>query len=192
MPANPNKPIPRKRRTAKPRKKNGVSDFQKSIYIVLGVFFALLVLALGYILGGGNDDDVVEQSYKTAQEYSIGELLNDLTVIKANEETKKPKLVKKKETAIPAPKKEVPEKPVEKKPLNTKPKLSIIMDDISKQAQLDKLQALGMSITPSIFPPSELSMKSHNLAKGLEHFMVHLPMESGNAKLNKHYKTQDA
>jgi polysaccharide deacetylase 2 family uncharacterized protein YibQ len=32
-------------------------------------------------------------------------------------------------------------------------------------------------------------MTSHHLAKGLEHYMIHLPMESGSAQFNKQTKT---
>jgi polysaccharide deacetylase 2 family uncharacterized protein YibQ len=44
-------------------------------------------------------------------------------------------------------------------------------------------------MTPSIFPPSELSMTSHQLARGLKHYMIHLPMESGSRQFNSQYKT---
>jgi polysaccharide deacetylase 2 family uncharacterized protein YibQ len=70
-----------------------------------------------------------------------------------------------------------------------RPKLVIIIDDISNRRQLHRIQALGMPITPSIFPPSKLSMTSYRLARGLKHYMVHLPMESGNRQFNTQYKT---
>ncbi|TNF44073.1 MAG: divergent polysaccharide deacetylase family protein, partial [Epsilonproteobacteria bacterium] len=70
-----------------------------------------------------------------------------------------------------------------------KPRLAIIIDDVSNRSQLKKIQATGLKITPSIFPPSQRSMTSHNLAKGLEHFMIHLPMESGHAQFNTQTKT---
>jgi len=75
------------------------------------------------------------------------------------------------------------------KSLVAKPKLVIIIDDVSNRRQLKKIQALHMRITPSIFPPSERSMKSHKLARGLKHYMIHLPMESGSKQFNKQYKT---
>jgi len=70
-----------------------------------------------------------------------------------------------------------------------KPKLVIIIDDISNAKQLQQIKALNMAVTPSIFPPSKLSMQSHRLAKGLKHYMIHLPMESGNRQFNRQYKT---
>ena len=70
-----------------------------------------------------------------------------------------------------------------------KPKLVIIIDDVSTRHQLNSIQATGIKITPSIFPPSKRSMVSHHLAKGLAHYMIHLPMESGSAQFNKQTKT---
>jgi polysaccharide deacetylase 2 family uncharacterized protein YibQ len=182
------------------RRTNEMSDLRKSIVIVLGFFLLLLFLGIGYILSDEGEDnkEAQAQGYQTAKEYSIGELLNDLAIIKENEieeEAKKEVVVasatlveEKVVVAQSVPKTQTPkETPV--KETNNKPKLSIIMDDISKKRQLVKLQNLGMNITPSIFPPSELSMSSHTLAEGLEHYMIHLPMQSSSEKLNKHYKT---
>ncbi len=66
-----------------------------------------------------------------------------------------------------------------------KPKLVIIIDDVSHKRQLDTLKALPYHITPSIFPPSELSSSSNKLADHTRHFMVHLPLESGSAVMNR-------
>jgi polysaccharide deacetylase 2 family uncharacterized protein YibQ len=66
-----------------------------------------------------------------------------------------------------------------------KPKLVIIIDDISHASQLKTLKALPYRITPSIFPPSEISPTSYRLAVNLKHYMVHLPMESGSAAMNR-------
>ena len=65
------------------------------------------------------------------------------------------------------------------------PRLAIIIDDVSHKRQLDTIQALPYHITPSIFPPSELSATSNHLADALKHFMVHLPMESGSVAMNR-------
>jgi len=60
-----------------------------------------------------------------------------------------------------------------------KPRVVIIIDDVSSRKQLKRIQALPMKVTPSIFPPFQHSRSSHKLAEGLEHYMVHLPMQSG-------------
>jgi uncharacterized protein len=70
-----------------------------------------------------------------------------------------------------------------------KPKLVIIIDDVSTQSQLEQILSTGLKITPSIFPPSQRSMTSHHLAKGLKHYMIHLPMESGSTQFNTQTKT---
>ncbi|MCD6212643.1 MAG: divergent polysaccharide deacetylase family protein, partial [Sulfurovum sp.] len=68
-------------------------------------------------------------------------------------------------------------------------KLVIIIDDVHTQAQINAIKALSMKITPSIFPPYRSAPESHLLARGLKHYMVHLPMESSNVKFNTQYKT---
>jgi polysaccharide deacetylase 2 family uncharacterized protein YibQ len=66
-----------------------------------------------------------------------------------------------------------------------RPKLAIIIDDVSHKRQLDTIKSLPYHITPSIFPPSELSANSNKLADHTKHFMVHLPMESGSVAMNR-------
>jgi len=70
-----------------------------------------------------------------------------------------------------------------------KPKLAIVIDDVSSVKQMKRIKALKIKVTPSIFPPSGLSMTSHKLAIGLKHYMIHLPMESGSNQFNTQYKT---
>jgi len=71
----------------------------------------------------------------------------------------------------------------------SRPKLAIIIDDVHTRAQLDAIMALGMPVTPSIFPPYTLSPHTNKLATFAPHYMIHLPMESGNAKFNRQSKT---
>jgi len=86
-------------------------------------------------------------------------------------------------------------KTIQKEPLlsfashTKKPKLVIIIDDISSKSQIRRIRALDMKLTPSIFPPSEISMSSHKLAQGLKHYMIHLPMQSGSKRFNSQHKT---
>ncbi len=69
------------------------------------------------------------------------------------------------------------------------PRLVIIIDDVSNIRQIKAIENIPYHLTPSIFPPSELSMHSNTLARGRKHFMVHLPMQSGSKQFNKMYKT---
>jgi len=66
-----------------------------------------------------------------------------------------------------------------------RPKLVIIIDDVSHKYQIDAIKALPYHITPSIFPPSELSKTSNRLTQYVKHYMVHLPMESKSAAMNR-------
>ena len=93
---------------------------------------------------------------------------------------------------VPGSSKKSQEKPAPKITVTTPPpkrsqtpRLVIIIDDVSHKRQLDAIRALPYHITPSIFPPSELSATSHHLADSLKHFMVHLPMESKSAAMNR-------
>ncbi len=197
----------RKRRSSK--KKSNNSNFKKSLFIVLGVFLMISMVSFGYFLG---QQDILSAQTPIAQTYNPEEsetkkkLLNDLSKIKtqnpkATKELSEKKVASKEiQTSVKPLLEKVKEEKVTpkivKKELKVrviksvgKPKLVIIIDDVSNARQLKKIQALHMKITPSIFPPSERSMTSHTLARGLKHYMIHLPMESGSKQFNKQYKT---
>ena len=67
-------------------------------------------------------------------------------------------------------------------------KLLIIIDDVSHRYQLNQIKSLPFKVTPSIFPPTKMNMQSYKLARGLKHFMVHLPLESHSRQMNTMYK----
>lgn len=199
-----NSKMPVKKR--KRRKSTKGTNFKKSIVIVLGVFLMISMVAFGYFLGQQNmlsAPTPIAQTYKTNEAESKKKLLEDLSKIKTQKPQAKDELSKNKEikTTIKPLRQEAikedktPLMVVNKEPkvrmLNAvgKPKLVIIIDDVSNARQLKKIQALHMNITPSIFPPSERSMKSHQLSKDLKHYMIHLPMESGSKQFNTQYKT---
>lgn len=194
----------RKRRRRKTTKK---STFKKSIFVVLGVFLMISMVAFGYFLGQNdmlNGHTPIAQTYKTHETDSKKKLLEDLSKVKTKKPQEKKELPAKKvpksktstelmiqesvqkETIVQ--KQEVPRVKIQTDVM-TKPKLAIIIDDVSTRSQLNKIEATGIKMTPSIFPPSKLSMTSHTLATGLQHYMIHLPMESGSAQFNTQYKT---
>lgn len=179
------------------------STFKKSLFIVLGVFLMISLVAFGYFLGQndmGSSQNPIVQTYKTSETESKKKLLEDLSKVKKE----KPQRQEERQIAVKpliqeaeVKKRVKKEDTLEKKKANRvmlaekggKPRLAIIIDDVSTRSQLRKIQATGLKITPSIFPPSERSMTSHKLVKGLEHYMIHLPMESGSAQFNKQTKT---
>ena len=193
---------PRKRRRRKTKKKPA---FKKSIYIVLGVLLMILLVSFGYFLGQNakaSSQTPIAQTYKTYETNHRKQLLEALSKIEAQ----KPKTTKeeKKTTTKPLPREKRKVEKVVKKVESVevkrekrvrlvertgRPKLAIIIDDVSTRSQLNKIAATGIKMTPSIFPPSERSMTSHTLAEGLQHYMIHLPMESGSAQFNKQSKT---
>ncbi len=203
------KKTPIKKRTRKKTIKK--SNPKKHIFIVLGVFLMISLVAFGYFLGQndtGSGQTPIAQTYKTHETESKKKLLDDLSKIKTQKPQEKKEISIPKMPSIPkVPKAEKAEKVKKVKedkkkpqalkkqknislaPLGGKAKLVIIIDDVSSSAQLKRIKALDIKVTPSIFPPSELSMKSHTLAKGLKHYMIHLPMESGSKQFNKQYKT---
>ena len=210
--ANPSKKTKTKSSTRKKpvqkrtrRKSTKGSTFKKSMFVVLGVLLMISMVIFGYFLGQKdrcNGYTSTAQTSKPDEKESKRKLLADLAKIKTqkpqeqNQDRHKPakplidKKVKK-ESIIT--KEDVPESKQYNRVMlsekGAKPKLAIIIDDVSNRRQLSKIQATGLKITPSIFPPSKRSMTSHHLAKGLEHYMIHLPMESGSAQFNKQTKT---
>jgi len=141
------------------RKKKKSSTLKRDFFIILGAFFIISLVSFAYYVGQGE------------KEVSLP--------------VKKEKRVKAVKTVA---KKSVPQK-IDIKPGYKRPKLVIIIDDVHTRAQISAIQRLNMKITPSIFPPYKLSPNSHRLAEGLKHYMIHLPMESGNKQFNTQYKT---
>ena len=205
MPVQPkktnNKPSSKKISVKKKRrsKKSKNSNFKQSILIVLGVFVMISMVAFGYFLGKqeymGTPKSVAKVSVDKKQKKILNktikpkEKMPNITMreLERNVSAKVP-LAKDKEDKI-KPHFLEQRKKVYLKHLMGKPKLVIIIDDVSNRRQLKRIEALHLNITPSIFPPSERSMKSHQLARGLKHYMIHLPMESGSKQFNTQYKT---
>jgi uncharacterized protein len=195
------------KRTSTKRRAKKNSTFKKSLFIVLGVFLMISMVAFGYFLGQNdalNGHTPIAQTYKTHETEGKKKLLEDLSKIKAQ----KPQEAKAKKELQRYPKSLAHEQKVQNEKVieealsevqkdnrvvlahkGGKPKLVIILDDVSQQSQLNKIQATGLKLTPAIFPPSQRSKTSHQLAKGLKHYMIHLPMESGSAQFNSQTKT---
>lgn len=192
-----------KRRTAgsKTRRRKKKSNSKKNFIIVIAVFLMIGFVIFGYQLGQNSkkrhiDNDHIESAYTTKQ------LLNDLVKMQRqkSKETQPPEPKKVVHRVLPKVIKPEPIKKIEKKSKKVpskvrlatageKPRLVIIIDDISRKSQLNAIKNTGVKLTPAIFPPSELSMTSHHLARASKHSMIHLPMESGSKQFNSQYKT---
>ncbi len=197
-----------KKSTVKPRKRKSKKKHhsKKNILIILALFMMVTFVGFGFYLGK-NSDDIASaiQRGEIEGDYTTKQLLEDLSKIQEEQSKKKPVVVIK-EKIKPKPKPKTVTKIKVLKPKvqvvkkvkikktslaykSKKPKLAIVIDDVSRPSQLAAIKATNIKMTPSIFPPSELSMTSHRLAKGLKHYMIHLPMESGNKQFNTQYKT---
>jgi polysaccharide deacetylase 2 family uncharacterized protein YibQ len=198
-----NKKAPAKRRSKKSSK--NTSNFKRNSLVFLSLVFMVLLIAFGYFWGqksnlATKDKVVVHKEKKQEKKRVVKKVENKRVVKKPVAKAKKePRVVKKealKKVQI------VKEKVVQIKKTNAsnrknlalayrgkRAKLVIIIDDVHTKTQINAIKALHMKVTPSIFPPYKLAANSHLLARGLKHYMVHLPMESSNIKFNRQYKT---
>ncbi len=175
----------RKKSTVKPKKSKGKkkTHTKRNIFIVLAVFLMFVFIVLGYYLGKNSDAiSALVKSGEIKGEYRTKTLVEDLSKLKIDKLAKKHIVVKTKPKIEDKVKKTLIKS-------SGKAKLVIIIDDVSKKSQINAMKATGLKMTAAIFPPSELSMTSHHLARGLKHAMIHLPMESSNTQFNTHYKT---
>jgi len=178
-----------KRRTVRKKKKQDSST--KGLRFSLLLFVMVSLVAFGYYLGQNENVSVPKAEKKNISQQKASTEQKTLSVF-SKVETKPQERKKAASPSVKQIHKHNQKKEKKKTALayrSKKPKLVIIIDDVSNRKQLNRIKALNMPITPSIFPPSHLSMRSHTLAKNLKHYMIHLPMESGSAQFNKQYKT---
>ncbi len=185
-----------RKKSAKPKKRRGQkkSSFQKSIFRFLLLVMMVALVSVGFYLGKKTQEiEALIERGEVEGAYTTKQLLEELSKLKraAPKQSevavtaKKPQPSLSKEKQKPQRDKGVKQQSIQR----AKPKLAIIIDDVSRASQLHAIEQTGVVMTPSIFPPSELSMTSHHLAKGRKHYMIHLPMESSNTQFNKQYKT---
>lgn len=62
-----------------------------------------------------------------------------------------------------------------------KPKLVIIIDDVSTNAQKEKIQNIGYPITMAFLPPTPSHKESAKIAQNLKFYMIHFPMQASSA-----------
>jgi polysaccharide deacetylase 2 family uncharacterized protein YibQ len=182
-----------RKRPAKKKKKRAFFS-RRWVKTVLFTVIALGLVGIGYCLGSCWNQ---EQKPHVSKHHVVSKKTHTHPNV-----THKPKQITSHVKPVHKHPKTVSEQ--EKKPLATnsvrlsrvrlayrgsRPKLAIIIDDVHTRAQLRAIMALGMPVTPSIFPPYTLSPHTNTLATFAPHYMIHLPMESGNAKFNRQSKT---
>ncbi len=68
---------------------------------------------------------------------------------------------------------------------NTKANLFIIIDDITRQSQIDKINNIGYDITMSFMPPTPRHKNSAIIAQNIDSAMIHLPLEAQSFKFEE-------
>lgn len=63
----------------------------------------------------------------------------------------------------------------------TKPKIAIVIDDVTTQAQKDKILAMGYKISMAFLPPTNTHPSSAKIAQSLSFHMIHFPMQASSA-----------
>ena len=173
------KKTPAKKRTGKKSKKS--SNIKRNIFTLFGILLLVSWVSFVYMLGQ-NQNDETDKVRKEKSIKPVKELAKKQEFKHVQKSSNKEQLLKEHAEIIEKSKSVL-------RLSSKKSKLVIIIDDVHTRSQLSAIQALKMKITPSIFPPYKLSPKSHMLAQGLKHYMIHLPMESGDKQFNKQYKT---
>ena len=192
MATKPKKPTPKKKTPAKKRtrrKSKKTSNFKRNSFIILALFLMIALIVFGYFLGQ-------ESSFKSKAEKlapvvkKIKEKVINKKVVTQKYPVEKVNIIKEKVAVLKLnKKKQSNSQNVALAYRSKRAKLVIIIDDVHTQAQINAIKALNIKVTPSIFPPYKSAPESHLLARGLKHYMIHLPMESGNVKFNTQYKT---
>ena len=152
------------------------SGFKRGFFIFVGLLFIIAIIGFAYFLG--------ERKMSGHEEVSKPKIKQTKKVSVSKKTKPKVEKVRKTEKVTARPK-----NIATLSPKSHKPRLVIIIDDVHTKAQISAIKALKMKITPSIFPPYKLSPNSNLLTRSLEHYMIHLPMESGNKQFNTQYKT---
>ena len=80
----------------------------------------------------------------------------------------------------------------------TKPKIVILIDDVTTQAQKDKILSMGYKINMAFLPPTKTHPDSAKIAQSLSFHMIHFPIQASSAfkgeeintlKINDSYET---
>jgi polysaccharide deacetylase 2 family uncharacterized protein YibQ len=175
----------RKKRTVKKKKRSGM---RRSTLVAL-VFVAMVSLVgVGYCLG---TCWLHETESQVSHKKVVAKKTHSVQKKESRPSKEKPKakqVVEKVQGPPPAIQKSV----YKKSKLayrGERPRLAIIIDDVHTRKQLQAIQDLPMPVTPSIFPPYTQAPHTPRLATQAVHYMIHLPMESGNARFDRQTKT---
>ena len=69
--------------------------------------------------------------------------------------------------------------------IDNRPKLAIVIDDVTLQSQINKINNVGYNITMSFMPPTPTHKNSAKIAQNLEFYMIHFPMQATSFKFEE-------
>ncbi|OCL88120.1 divergent polysaccharide deacetylase family protein [Arcobacter porcinus] len=67
---------------------------------------------------------------------------------------------------------------------NQKPKLVIVIDDVVSKSQVNKILDIGYPVNISFLPPAKNHKNSANIAKDINFYMIHFPLQASKAFKN--------
>ncbi|MEA1913698.1 MAG: divergent polysaccharide deacetylase family protein [Campylobacterota bacterium] len=82
-------------------------------------------------------------------------------------------------------KKELIKKSTTVAPHKGKARLAIIIDDVSYERQVKSLLSIGYTVNMSFLPPTSRHKNSAIIAKNLDDYMIHLPLQAGSFKFEE-------
>lgn len=69
--------------------------------------------------------------------------------------------------------------------IDKRPKLAIVIDDVTLQSQINRINNIGYNITMSFMPPTPAHKDSAKIAQKLEFYMIHFPMQANSFKFEE-------
>ena len=73
----------------------------------------------------------------------------------------------------------------EKSIIDNRPKLSIVIDDVTIQSQVNKILNIGYTVTIAFMPPTRQHPNSAKIAQDLPFYIVHFPLQAKNFKFEE-------
>jgi polysaccharide deacetylase 2 family uncharacterized protein YibQ len=82
----------------------------------------------------------------------------------------------------------IPEATTKKEPVSTAsklPKIAIVIDDVTLQSQINKLEAIDYKINMAFLPPTKLHPNSARIAQKVPFHLIHFPMQATSFKFEE-------
>ncbi len=113
------------------------------------------------------ENAIVQKKVEEIKEEKLKEKLQEKETIKNKEKIDEKSIITNKDTFT-----------YDKK---SKPKIAILIDDVTTQAQKDKILSMGYKINMAFLPPTSGHPNSAKIAQNLSFHMIHFPMQASSA-----------